>query len=50
MLKYVSDEVVLLIICSIPYPASWLRLHSRGSKRSMYDFAKYTTGIGKDRF
>lgn len=50
MLKYVSDVIVLLFICSIPYAVSWLRLHSRGSKRSMYDFAKYTAGIGKDRF
>jgi hypothetical protein len=49
MLKYVSDVMIFLFICSIPYLVSWLRLHSRGSKRSMYDFAKYTTGIGKDR-
>ena len=49
MLKYVSDVIFLLIICSVPYLASRLRLHSRGAKRAMYDVAKYTAGIQKER-
>lgn len=49
MLKYASDVIVLLIICSVPYLASRLRLHSRGAKRAMYDVAKYTAGIQKER-
>ena len=49
MSNYLLDAILLVIIGSIPYLASWLRLRNSRSKRGMYDSAKYTTGIRKDR-
>jgi hypothetical protein len=47
MLTYLSDVTLLVIICSVPYLVSWLRLHSGPSKKVMYALAKYTTGMPK---
>jgi hypothetical protein len=49
MLKYLADVILLLIICSIPYLVSRLRLHSSRSRKAMYDSARYTIGMRKDR-
>jgi hypothetical protein len=49
MLTYLADVTLLVIICSIPYLVSWLRLHNRSSKKGMYEMAKYTTGMPKNR-
>jgi hypothetical protein len=45
MFKFLSAVTVLAIISSIPYLVSWLRLRSGGSKKAMYDSAKYTIGL-----
>ena len=50
MLKYLADVIFLVILCSIPYVVSWLRLHSNGSRKTMYDSARYTIGICNDQF
>jgi hypothetical protein len=49
MLRYLADVILLGIICSIPYFALRLRLHSGRSRKAMYDSARYTTGLPKDR-
>jgi hypothetical protein len=49
MLKYFAEVILLVIICSIPYLVSRLRLHSSASKKAMYDSARYTTVMRKDR-
>jgi len=45
MFKYLPEVTLLVIIASIPYLVSWLRLHSSRSKSAMYDSAKYTVGL-----
>ena len=47
MLKYFSDAIFLVAICSIPYFVSSLRLRSSRSRKAMYDSAKDTTGMPK---
>jgi hypothetical protein len=49
MLRYLADVLLLVIICSIPYFAVRLRLQSTRSRKAMYELAKYTTGLPKDR-
>jgi hypothetical protein len=49
MLKYLADAILLVVICSIPYVVSSLRLRSSRSRKAMYEFARHTTGMPKDR-
>jgi hypothetical protein len=49
MLTYLADLVLLAVICSIPYVVSRQRLRSRRSRNAMYDLARYTTGMCRDR-
>jgi len=49
MFKYLAEAILLVIICSIPYLVSRLRLHSNRSRQAMYEFARYTTGMPEDR-
>jgi len=50
MLRYLADAFLLAIICSIPYLVLRLRLQSSRSKKAMYEFARYTTGMPKIEF
>jgi|HubBroStandDraft_6_1064221.scaffolds.fasta_scaffold88190_2 hypothetical protein len=47
MSNYLTDTILLLIIGSIPYLFARLRLHSSRSRESMYESARYTTGMPK---
>jgi hypothetical protein len=47
MLTYFSDAILLVVICSIPYLVSSLRLRSKGSRKTMYEWAKDTPGMPK---
>jgi hypothetical protein len=49
MLKYLADLFLLAIICSIPYLLLRLRLQSNRSRKALYEFARHTTGMPKDR-
>jgi len=43
MLRLFADVILLVVICSIPYLV--FRLRELGSKKPMYDSARYTTGM-----
>jgi hypothetical protein len=47
MFNYLSDAILLAVICSIPYLVSALRLRNSRSRKAMYDSAKDTTGMPK---
>ena len=49
MLKYLQEIILLVVICSIPYLVSRLRLRHSRSRKAMYDLARTITGIPKDR-
>jgi hypothetical protein len=49
MFNYLADAILLVMICSIPYLVSRLRLHSSGSREAMYEFARHITGMPEDR-
>jgi hypothetical protein len=49
MLRYLADAILLIVICSIPYLVSRMRLHSSRSRKVMYEFARHTTGMPKGR-
>jgi hypothetical protein len=47
MFTYLSDAILLGVICSIPYVAFSLRLRSSDSRKAMYERAKDTSGMPK---
>jgi hypothetical protein len=47
MLRLLMDVILLAVICSIPYLV--FRLRELGSRKAMYDSARYTTGMPKGR-
>jgi hypothetical protein len=49
VLRYLADVFLLVVICSIPYLMLRLRLQSSRSRKTMYEFARHTTGMPKDR-
>ena len=50
MLTFLADVFLLVVICSIPYLVSRLRLQGNRSRKAMYEVASYTSGMPKDRF
>jgi hypothetical protein len=48
MLKYISDAILLVIICCIPLLVGRTRLRSPRDKEQMYERARSTTGISED--
>lgn len=49
MVTYLVDVILLVTICSIPYLVSRLRFRGSSSRRAMFEFARYTTGMPKDQ-
>ena len=47
MSSYLSDVILLAVICSSPYLISSLRLRNVRSRNVMYDSAKYIIGMPK---
>ena len=47
MFTYLSDAILLVVICSIPLLVSYLRLGSNRSRKVMYDLAKDIPGMPK---
>jgi hypothetical protein len=50
MWTFLADVFLLVVICSIPYMVSRQRLHSNRSRKAMYEVARHTSGMPKDRF
>jgi len=47
MFTYLSDVALLVVMCSVPFLVSSLRLGNNRSRKSMYDLAKDIPGMPK---